>query len=226
MFSEEIDVDTLRLTDKLVCIIGPLKLQNEMMASFIEEETEIKCLIVEDVGHVPGIDDKESGQQRLILWDCLGKDPEITFNELEQFDGKVLDRTFVAFFNVDPGMQFTEEAVARGVRGFFYEQDPFENLLKGVRAIFEGELWVSRKILTKFFLETRRKNRLSRSKESLLTPREIEILTMISIGAKNEEIADKLFISPNTVKTHIYNIFKKINVPNRLQAALWAAKHL
>jgi DNA-binding CsgD family transcriptional regulator len=49
---------------------------------------------------------------------------------------------------------------------------------------------------------------------------------MISVGAKNEEIADKLFISPNTVKTHIYNIFKKIDVPNRLQAALWAAKHL
>jgi len=49
---------------------------------------------------------------------------------------------------------------------------------------------------------------------------------MVAVGAKNEEIADELFISPNTVRTHIYNIFKKINVPNRLQAALWAAKNL
>ena len=106
MLSKEIDVDTLRLTDKLIYIIGPLKLQNEMMASLIEEETEIKCLIVEDVGHILGLDDKEISQHKLILWDCLGKDPEIFFSELEQFDRKILDRTFVAFFNVSPGIQF------------------------------------------------------------------------------------------------------------------------
>ena len=61
---------------------------------------------------------------------------------------------------------------------------------------------------------------------SILTPREVEILSMVALGFKNEDIADRLFISPNTVKTHIYNIFKKIDVPNRLQAALWAAKNL
>jgi DNA-binding CsgD family transcriptional regulator len=49
---------------------------------------------------------------------------------------------------------------------------------------------------------------------------------MIITGLKNEEIANRLYISAHTVKTHIYNIFKKINVPNRLQAALWAAKNL
>jgi LuxR family transcriptional regulator of csgAB operon len=59
-----------------------------------------------------------------------------------------------------------------------------------------------------------------------LTPREVEILAMVAVGAKNEEIAEKLHISPHTVKTHIYNIFKKIDVPNRLQAALWAASNL
>jgi LuxR family transcriptional regulator of csgAB operon len=226
VLSKEIDGDTLRSTDKTVYIIGPLKLQNEMMASLIEEETGIECLIFEGVGDIPGLDEEESGQQKLILWDCLGKDPEVCFAQLEQCDRKLLERIFVAFFNVSPNIQFAEEAVARGVRGFFYEQDPFEKLPKGIKAIFEGELWVSRKILTKFFMENKRENRISSGKKSLLTSREIEIMAMISIGAKNEEIADKLFISPNTVKTHIYNIFKKIDVPNRLQAALWAAKHL
>jgi|GEM_PF-4210763 len=59
-----------------------------------------------------------------------------------------------------------------------------------------------------------------------LTRREVEILDLISNGYANQQIADELFISPHTVKTHLHNIFKKIKVKRRLQAALWAAQNL
>ncbi|HCY85736.1 MAG TPA: hypothetical protein DHV36_11430 [Desulfobacteraceae bacterium] len=59
-----------------------------------------------------------------------------------------------------------------------------------------------------------------------LTRREKEILDLIASGFSNQQIADELFISPHTVKTHLHNIFKKINVKRRLQAALWAAENL
>ncbi len=59
-----------------------------------------------------------------------------------------------------------------------------------------------------------------------LTQREVEILDLIATGFSNQQIADELFISPHTVKTHLHNIFKKINVKRRLQAALWAAQNL
>jgi len=95
-----------------------------------------------------------------------------------------------------------------------------------VSALFNDELWVSREIMTKTILENRDRDIITITDQNTLTPREIEILSFIALGAKNEHIAEELFISPNTVKTHIYNIFKKINVPNRLQAALWAAKNL
>jgi len=49
---------------------------------------------------------------------------------------------------------------------------------------------------------------------------------LIADGESNEEIADRLFISSHTVKSHLYRIYKKIEVPNRLQAALWAVKNL
>ena len=64
------------------------------------------------------------------------------------------------------------------------------------------------------------------SKTSNLTLREKEILSLIALGHDNKGIANELSISPNTVKTHIYNIYKKINANSRFQAILWAVKYL
>ena len=48
----------------------------------------------------------------------------------------------------------------------------------------------------------------------------------MAAGSTNKEIADKMFISVHTVKTHLYNVYRKINAANRLQATLWATKNL
>jgi DNA-binding NarL/FixJ family response regulator len=92
--------------------------------------------------------------------------------------------------------------------------------------LLQGEIWISRDILVEVARKSRpQKNNGGRDK-NMLTEREMEILALVSIGSANDEIAEKLFISPHTVKTHLYKIFQKIKVPNRLQAALWAAKNL
>ena len=75
--------------------------------------------------------------------------------------------------------------------------------------------------------EFQNENKISLSGEKgNLTPREKEILTLVALGYSNKTISDDLRISPSTVKSHVHNIFKKINVHNRFQAALWAAKYL
>ena len=129
-------------------------------------------------------------------------------------------------FNVLPDQGIEQECVLEGIEGFFYEQDPLDMFLKGVRAVFDGELWLSRDIMTKCIREGASREKATGTASAILTSRQIEILALVSVGATNDEIADRLHISPHTVKTHLYNIFRKIEVPNRLQAALWAAKHL
>ena len=80
--------------------------------------------------------------------------------------------------------------------------------------------------MTTFPLKDKWQGNLSNANEKVLTPREIEILSVLASGVKNEEIASKLYISPHTVKTHLYAIYRKINVSNRLQAVLWASENL
>lgn len=193
------------------------------MARTLELETGALCMSVEDIGQIPSQKNKKTHAERLILLDCLGKELKGIMNSLEPDNMDRLSPAIVALFNVTPGLGIEEKSANEGIRGVFYEKDQMDQFLKGVCSIFSGEVWLSREIMTRFVLK---KEIFSPKVKDILTQREMEILSLIAIGAKNEDIAEKLFVSTNTVKTHIYNIFKKINVTNRLQAALWAAKNL
>ncbi|MBW2141567.1 MAG: DNA-binding response regulator [Deltaproteobacteria bacterium] len=187
----------------------------------------IKCQAGEDGYHIPSNQNKDESHPRLILWDCQGKDAEECIYEFDTHFINEPSQSLVAFFNVHAGLEIEEEAVIRGVRGLFYEPEPLDHLPKGIEVIYKGELWLSRMTMSKYILRKRPFVPNHPKKASkVLSHREIEILSLICIGATNEEIAQELCISPHTVKSHIYNIFSKISVPNRLQAALWAGKNL
>jgi len=215
------------LTDRAIHIHGPQKLQNALLAALLARETGARCLTGENFNRQSVSNGPAKAARDLVLLDCAGKDTDACLEALEAGYGNFSRGDhWVALFNVTPSPAFEKKALETGVRGFFYAEDSPEQLCKGVRAILAGELWVSRDILTTFFLENKKEGQIKKKADPKLTPRESEILALVSAGAGNEEIADKLCISPHTVKTHIYNIFKKINVPNRLQAALWAVKNL
>jgi LuxR family transcriptional regulator of csgAB operon len=210
---------------KVVYIVGPRRLQNEAIASCLQQETGAPCFVLETVGHVPQDGPREDGQQRLVLLDCRGKDQKSLMAELRPFLRQKLSGNHIALFNVTRDRGIERSCVPEGIRGFFYEGDQLEIFMKGVQAVLEGDWWLSREVMIKCILEGT-DDRSSRRGSEILTPRQMEILAQLAVGASNDEIADRLNISSHTVKTHLYNIFKKINVPNRLQAALWAAKHL
>ncbi len=209
---------------QIIHIVGPSRFQNEILADFLEKELEAKCFVSVDAQHQPPANNDQDGQT-LVLLDSSVKDLENYLIGFELKGRSVPNGQMAALFNVMPGSGIEEKAISWGVRGFFYEQDSPKHFVKGISAIFKGEMWYPRDVMSKYILSMH--NKEIRKKEDVsLTHRELEILTMVITGSKNQDIASHLFISAHTVKTHLYNIFRKINVPNRLQAALWAAKNL
>jgi DNA-binding NarL/FixJ family response regulator len=102
--------------------------------------------------------------------------------------------------------------------------------------VARGEIWLDAALITRVFdefIEELTKKRdlfeslthLSMAKLEMLSPREMEIMALISHSMTNEEIADKLFISSKTVKTHLRNIFAKADIRNRVEAALVYTRH-
>lgn len=212
-----------------VLILGPLNLQNEFLHYVINKEIKASCTIYDqDLNAFPECVDEN-------LVDLNAKTTMIFIDSADQSFEKILkdiitnphlSNCIIALFNLRENVGIEKKALSRQIRGFFYKDDHFEVFLKGIRSILRGEVWISREILLKYVLDSFEEKKMAIQEKTTLTQREMEILGLVSMGSTNDEIADKMFISSNTVKTHLYNIFKKINVPNRLQAALWAAQNL
>ena len=110
------------------------------------------------------------------------------------------------------------ELVARGFAGFLPGYADLSMLGKAIDSVNRGELWIDRKTLRDSFLHKGRE-------EISLTRREQEILRCLGSGLSNKEIAQKLKITEQTVKSHCNHLYKKFGVKNRLQLALYTSQN-
>ncbi len=120
-------------------------------------------------------------------------------------------------------------AIKFGATGYILKNTEPEELVQAIHHIAQGGVIVSpmmaAKLLTEFrSLGTDAMAKKTAEEEDNLSPREDEVLRLVSQGATNKEIADSLFISENTVKTHLRNIMDKLHLANRSQAAAYAVK--
>jgi DNA-binding NarL/FixJ family response regulator len=111
------------------------------------------------------------------------------------------------------------ELLLRGVYGILAPDADSETLRKAVKVVYSGELWLDRKLLRNVLY-----NMGHLEKKVELTKKEKEIVDLICHGCRNKEIAQKLDISEQTVKSHCNRIFKKVGVSDRLQLALYTHK--
>ena len=108
--------------------------------------------------------------------------------------------------------------------GYILKDSDFDTLKNAIMTVYEGQTYIEPTLVPLLNVRLAERN-LMKDKSKELTRREVEVLKMIASGSSNKEIASTLSISERTVKNHVSNIFKKIDVSDRTQAAVFAIKN-
>lgn len=131
----------------------------------------------------------------------------------------------VLLLTIHNEIEYLYKAVEIGVNGYVLKDSPSETLKKAITMIYQGEIFIQPSLTPALSAEKDVKTKKKIKNDDDLTKREIEVLCLLAEGLYNKEIAFKLDISEKTVKNHVSSIFKKINVADRTQAAVYAIKN-
>jgi two-component system nitrate/nitrite response regulator NarL len=117
-------------------------------------------------------------------------------------------------------------AMRLGARGIVQKQNASDLLVKSIRRVHSGEIWLNNRLTAEVMKAFTKSSDIgARQGKALLSDREREVVLLIAQGCRNKEIGEKLFISEQTVKNHLHNIFDKLGVSDRLELAFYAIQH-
>jgi NarL family two-component system response regulator LiaR len=154
----------------------------------------------------------------VILYDTFG---QVQGNgiDLEKLVRGSNARVVIFSWNLQPGL--VDGAIARGARGYLSKALSAEDLVKGIEAVHRGDIVTELRPVD----EQGADRGAWPGKEHGLTQREAEVLALITQGLTNQEIADRAYISINSVKTYIRTAYRKIGVGRRSQAVSWGMRN-
>ena len=114
------------------------------------------------------------------------------------------------------------EAVRLGVAGVVLKEMAPRLLVQCLRKVHAGEQWIEKRSVREALETMLRREAGGREAASQLTPREVELIRMVAEGLRNREIAERLSITEGTVKVHLHNVYKKLQVENRVAVRRYA----
>lgn len=194
-----------------IYIIGRNRFQNELVAYYLEKENGFRCSICESI-HDACL------TPSMMLLDYIGNDLYLMRT------GLLPKLRNIVLFNVERDHRIERDFPEWGIQGYFYQSESPQEIGKSLKGIIEGKM-LKKLHLAELNPASNLQLQINLNKR-LLTRRETEMLFLVVNGISNKDIADELCVSLNTVKTHLYKIYRKIKVSNRLQAALWAQKNM
>ena len=195
-----------------------------------------KLLLLEDDFEIVG----EAGDGREVLAKVQEVDPDVLLLDLRMpnLDGlaalqalqQTNKRTRVIVLTASEDKNEFVQAMKLGCSGIVLKQTAPELIVKSIRKVNSGEIWldshttaaVMRQFSTNLDGSSSQGGNGKGRERSPLSTREREIVALVAQGYKNKEMAEKMFISEQTVKNHLHNIFDKLGVSDRLELALYA----
>ncbi len=177
----------------------------------------------------------EAGDGRAAIDMVRSRRPDVVLMDVRmpvmdgvEATGRVVDDTtrviVVTTFDLD---EYVFAALQNGASGFLLKDTPADQLVAAIRVVAEGEALlapsITRRLIERFqTAEPPPQPASSVAKLASLTDREAEVLTELARGLSNAEIAEKLFVSETTVKTHVGRVLTKLDVRDRVQAVVMA----
>jgi DNA-binding NarL/FixJ family response regulator len=190
--------------------------------------------LLEEQG-VPVVGEAANGQQALRLVGELA--PEVVIMDLNMPGISGVDTTRqlasiapltrVVVLTISADDDDVMNAVMAGACGYLLKDSSIQELIAGIQAAATGESLISPQIAAKVLQRLRAQTTNEDAAATIraeLSDRELEVLKLIANGNDNAQIARELFISPKTVKNHISNILMKLQIDNRIQAAVYAVR--
>lgn len=130
----------------------------------------------------------------------------------------------VLILTVHNEVEYLLKAVDIGIDGYLLKDSSYDELKEAIDVVISGNTYIQPSLLPALN-ESMEDYALDKEKIECLTKRELDVLRLISEGCSNKKISDELSISERTVKNHISHIFRKINVEDRTQAAVFAIRN-
>src|SRR6266540_1910970 len=182
---------------------------------------------LEMAGDIEVVGEASNGREVLGLMENGGGKPDIVLLDIRmpEMDGLEAARKIkqlhpgvgVIMLTAYDDRQFVVEAVRSGARGYVLKAREAEHLIQTVRLVAGGNMVIDPQLVVALAEERDRK-------AETLTAREIEVLQLLAFGHTNRDIAERLYISPDTVKTHLEHIFEKLGASDRTAAVAEALR--
>ena len=130
----------------------------------------------------------------------------------------------VIVLTVEDDRRVIHEAIDIGADGYLLKDSVGTEIVDAIRTVFSGEKYIDKSLVSTLFSDIKSKDEREKNILDVLSKREVEVLLKISKGLSNKEIGEQLFLSEKTIKNYVTKIFRKIDAPDRVHAAIIAFK--